>query len=100
MNVSLLSLVAAALVGTGLGGVYLGLLWVAVRRLPHDRGGVAVFVGLALARGALALGALAAAAVLGVQAAEIVAGVLGFVAVRIAVTGLTGRGKEDALRWR
>ena len=100
MNVSLLSFLAAALVGAGLGGAYMGLLWVAVRRLPQDRGGVAAFVGLALARGALALGALAAAAALGVQAAGIVAGLLGFVAVRVAATRLTGRGTEDAPGWR
>jgi hypothetical protein len=100
MNVSLLSLLAAALVGAGLGGAYLGLLWVAVRRLPQERGGVAAFVGLALARGALVLGALTAAAVLGVQAAGIVAGLLGFVAVRVAATRLTGHTPEGAPRWR
>lgn len=100
MNISLLSLLAAALVGAGLGGVYLGLLWVAVQRLLQERGGVPVFLALALARGALALGALAAAAVLGVQAAGIVAGLLGFMAVRVATTRLTGRGTEDGPRWR
>ena len=100
MSASLLSLFAAAPAGAGLGGAYLGLLWVAVNRLPHERGGVAVFVGLALARGALALGALAAAAALGVQVAGIVAALLGFVVVRFAVTRLTGRGTEDAPRWR
>jgi F1F0 ATPase subunit 2 len=97
---SLGSLLAAALVGAGLGGAYLGLLWVAVQRLPQERGGVAVFVGLALARGALALGALATAAALGVQAAVIVAGLLGFVAVRILATRLAARVTEDARRWR
>jgi F1F0 ATPase subunit 2 len=100
MNGSLLSLLAAALVGLGLGGAYMGLLWVAVRRLPQERGGVAAFVGLALARGALVLGALTAASVLGVQAAGIIAGLLGFVAVRVAATRLTGHGPEDAPGWR
>jgi F1F0 ATPase subunit 2 len=100
MNGSLLSLLAAALAGVGLGAAYMGLLWVAVRRLPQERGGVAVFVGLALARGALVLGALAAAAVLGVQAAGIIAALLGFVAVRVAATRMTGHTPEAAPRWR
>ena len=100
MNVSLLSLLAAALAGVGLGGAYMGLLWAAVQRLPQERGGVGVFVGLALARGALVLGALTAAAVLGVQAAGILAGLFGFVAARVAATRLTGRGTEDATGWR
>ena len=100
MNVSLLSLLAAALAGAGLGGAYMGLLWVAVQRLPQERGGVGIFVGLALARGAIVLGALAAAAALGVEAAGIVAGLLGFVAVRIAATRATCHGPEAAPRWR
>jgi hypothetical protein len=100
MNVSLPSLLAAALVGAGLGGAYLGLLWIAVQRLPQERGGVAAFVLLALARGALVLGSLTAAAVLGAKAAGIVAGLLGFVAVRVAATRLTGHTLEGAPRWR
>lgn len=90
MSVSAFSLLAAALTGAILGGAYLGLLWMAVRRLPQVRGGVAFFVLLALARAALALGVLAAAAALGVPAAGIVAALLGFVAVRLATTRLSG----------
>ncbi len=100
MSVSILSLLSAALVGAGLGAAYLGLLWLAVDRLPRERGGVAVFVGLALARAALALGALAAATALGVQVAEIGAALLGFVAVRAAATRLAGRAREDEATWK
>jgi hypothetical protein len=90
-----LSLLAAALTGAGLGGAYLGLLWAAVRRLPQERGGVAVFVAARARAGGAGLGALAAAAVLGVPAAGIVAALLGFVAVRVAATRLSGRGTAE-----
>lgn len=100
MSLSVLSLGAAALAGAGLGGAYLGLLWMAVDRLPQARRGVAVFVGLALARAVLVLGALGAAAALGVQVAEIGAALLGFVAVRAAATRLAGRAREDEPTWK
>lgn len=100
MSGSVLSLLVAALAGAALGGAYLGLLWLAVRRLPQDRGGVLVFVGLGLARGALLLGALAAAAVLGVPAGGIVAALAGFVAVRFAATRLMGRGTPGDALWK
>lgn len=99
MSVWAFYLLAAALTGATLGWVYLGLLWMAVRRLPQEPGGVAVFVLLALARAALALGALAAAAALGVPAAGIVAALLGFVAVRLATTRLSGRKMAGEPPW-
>ncbi len=99
MSVSALSLLAAALTGAILGGAYLGLLWMAVRHLPQERGGVAVFVVLALARATLVLGALAAAAAFGIPAAGIVAALLGFVAVRLASTRLSGHKTAGEPPW-
>ena len=100
MSASALFLLAAALAGAGLGGLYLGLLWGAVRRLTRDRGGVAAFVALGFARAALLLGALAAAAVLGVPAAGLVAALLGFVAVRLAATRVLSPGTPGGPVWK
>jgi F1F0 ATPase subunit 2 len=100
MSMSAFSLLAAALLGAGLGVLYLGLLWAAVRRLPRGRGGVAVFVALRLARAALILGTLAVAAVLAVPAEGLVAALLGFIAVRLAATRLLSRGAPEHAAWR
>lgn len=100
MSISFFNLLAGALAGVVLGGAYLGLLWLAVQRLPQERGGVAAFVLLALARGVLVLGALAAAAALGAPAAGYVAGLAGFVAVRLAATRLPGRGTPGDTAWK
>lgn len=99
MSLSAFSLLAAALAGAILGGAYLGLLWVAVRHLPQDRGGVLVFAGLGLARGALLLGALAVAAALGVAAEGLFAALAGFIVVRIAATRLLARGTPGETPW-
>lgn len=100
MSGSVLSLLAAALAGAALGSAYLGLLWVAVRHLPRDRGGVPIFVGLALARAALLIGALAAAAALGVAVEGLVAALAGFVALRLAATRLLGRATSGNTAWK
>lgn len=100
MSGSAFSLFAAALAGAALSGAYMGLLWLAVRRLPQDRGGVLVFVGLGLARAALLLGALAAAAALGVAAEGFVAALAGFVVVRLAATRLLGRETPADTSWK
>lgn len=100
MSGSFLPLLAAALAGGTLGSAYLGLLWLAVRHLPQDRGGVLIFVGLGLARAALLLGALAAAAALGVALEGLVAALVGFVAVRFAATRLLGRGTPGNTAWK
>jgi F1F0 ATPase subunit 2 len=100
MTVSMLSLVMGALVGAALGALYLVLLWVAVRSLPQDRGGVLVFVGLALARVALLLGALAVAAALGLRVEGIAAAVAGFVAVRLAATRWLGAEPRGGTTWK
>lgn len=100
MTLSILSLFLGALAGGVLGAVYLGLLWVAVRSLPQDRGGVLVFVGLGLARVALLLGALAAAALLGLRIEGIVAAVAGFIAVRLAATRWLGIATHGGAPWK
>lgn len=100
MTFSILSLVFGAFVGGALGAVYLGLLWVAVRSLPQDRGGVVVFVGLGLARVALLLGALAAAAALGLRIEGIAAAVAGFIAVRLAATRWLGDTTPGGATWK
>lgn len=100
MSMSAQSMIAAVIVGAGLGVLYLGLLWAAVRRLPQAKGGVAVFVALRLARAALLLGALAAAAALGVPAVGLIAALIGFVAVRLAATRLLSRGTPEHAAWR
>jgi F1F0 ATPase subunit 2 len=100
MTFSILSLVFGAFVGGALGAVYLGLLWVAVRSLPQDRGGIVVFVGLGLARVALLLGALAAAAALGLRIEGIAAAVAGFIAVRLAATRWLGDTTPGGAAWK
>lgn len=100
MSPSPLSLLGAALAGASFGGLYLSLLWAAVQRLPRYRGGVAVFIALGVARAALLLGALAAAAAQGVPAAGLVAALLGFVAVRLAATRLLRRGAPGETAWK
>ena len=99
MNVSVIVLLGGALAGALVGALYLGLLWVAVRYLPQDRGGVLAFVGLAVARIALVLGALALAARLGVPATGLIAALAGFVIVRLAATRLLGRAERGDGTW-
>lgn len=100
MTDTIMSLFIGALVGAALGAAYLGLLWVAVRSLPQDRSGVRVFVGLGLARVALLLGALAAAAALGLPIEGIAAAVVGFIAVRVAATRWLGNGTRGKATWK
>jgi F1F0 ATPase subunit 2 len=100
MSPSILSLLAGALVGGALGAVYLGLLWVGVRSLPQDRGGILVFVGLGLARVALLLSALAVAAALGLRIEGIAAAVAGFIAVRLAATRWLGDTTPGDATWK
>jgi hypothetical protein len=100
MSASALPLLAAALAGAGLGGLYLALLWAAVRRLPQERGGLAVFVALRIARAVLLLGALAAAAALAVPAEGLIAALVGFLAVRFAATRLAGPGASGSTAWK
>ena len=100
MSAAPLWLLAAALCGAALGALYMALLWLAVRRLGRAQGGVPAFVGLAVARAALILGALAAAAALGLSAAVILAALLGFVAMRLAATRLGGRKTGADRAWK
>lgn len=99
MSVSIISLLVGAVAGAALGAIYLGLLWAAVRSLPQDRNGVLVFVGLALARVSLLLGALATAAALGLPAQGIVAAVAGFVTVRFFAARGLGSGTPGSATW-
>lgn len=100
MSAAPLSLLAAALVGAALGGVYLSLLWAAVKRLPRSPDGIAVFITLGAARAVLLLGALAAAAALGVPASGFVAALSGFIVVRLATTRQLRRGPPADSPWR
>ena len=76
--------VTAFLAGAAFGAVYLGILWAAVRLLPGRRGSV-IFVALGLARAALVVAVLYGAFALDMPPLAIGAGLLGFVAVRLAV---------------
>jgi F1F0 ATPase subunit 2 len=100
MTLSFGSMLVGGLVGAALGAVYLGLLWVAVRSLPQGRSGALVFVGLGLARVALLLGALIAAAALGLAPEEIGAAVLGFIAVRFGTTRWLSRTTPGDTTWK
>lgn len=100
MSISILSLLVGALVGGVLGAVYLGLLWLAVRSLPLDRGGALAFVALGLARVALLLGALATAAALGLRVEGIAAAVAGFIAMRFAATRWLGNATPGDAIWK
>ncbi|MGK7863893.1 N-ATPase subunit AtpR [Falsiroseomonas sp. E2-1-a4] len=100
MSASALSLLAAMLVGAGIGALYMALLWLAVRRLPQDRGGLAGFVGLRIARAALLLAAMAAAVALAVPAEGLVGALVGFIAARFAATRLAGRGTPAGAAWK
>lgn len=93
-------LLLAALAGAALGGLYLSLLWLATQRLPRERGGVGMFLALALARAALVLAALTAALQLGAPAAGLLAALVGFIAVRVLATRLMARGRTGGEGWR
>jgi len=95
-----LPLLLATLAGAALGGLYLRLLWLASRRLPQQRGGVGMFLALALARAALVLAALAAAVQLGAPAAGLLAALAGFIVVRVLVTRLVARERTGGEGWR
>jgi F1F0 ATPase subunit 2 len=100
MSATVPPLVAGLLAGAAFGGLHLGLLWVAVRRLPEGRGGVTAFLLLALARAALLLGALAAAVLLKAPAMSLVAALVGFLAVRLAATKRQRRSLAGGAAWR
>lgn len=100
MSAAIMPLIAGLLAGVAFGGLHLGLLWVAVRRLPAERGGVTAFLLLALARAALLLGALAAAATLGASALSLLAALAGFLAMRLAAIRRPSRGVAGGAAWR
>ena len=100
MTLPIGALLLGALTGAALGAIYLWLLWGAVRALSRDGSGVLIFVGLGLARVALLLGALTAAAAFGLQALGIAAAVVGFIAVRFAATRWLGHGTPRDAAWK
>lgn len=100
MSASAISLLAAVLVGAAIGALYMALLWMAVRRLPRDRGGLSAFVGLRIARAALLVGAMAAAVALAVPAEGLVAALVGFITARLAATRLAGRSTPEGAAWK
>jgi hypothetical protein len=99
MSTSASCLPAAALAGAALGGIYLSLLWLAVRCLLRQRTGIVVFVLLAFVRAALCLGTVWACAVLEVPMAQIIAALFGFIVVRLAVTSLPGLQGPGGMAW-
>lgn len=78
-------LVVGFLAGVALGGVYHALLWVAVRQLAGARGPM-IFIGLALLRAALVIGALAVAFGSGLPLGAVATAMLGFLTVRLTAT--------------
>ncbi|WP_439155175.1 N-ATPase subunit AtpR [Yoonia sp.] len=79
------NLVAGLVIGAAFGGVYLALLWVAVRRLPASGGGL-LFMLLALSRAALVILALWLAISLDLAVPAMLGAVAGFVAIRVIAT--------------
>jgi len=100
VTLSIIAVLVGALVGAALGAVYLGLLWIAVRSLPQDRSGVLVFVGLGLARVALLVGALTAAAALSIPVEGMAAAVLGFIAARIVASRMVAVAPPKDTAWK
>jgi hypothetical protein len=94
-----LALLVAALAGAALAALYLALLWAGAQVLGV-RQSVGAFAGLAALRAALIVGALWAAFALGAEAAEILAGLAGFVALRVAVIRRAEAGDDRRPRWR
>jgi F1F0 ATPase subunit 2 len=86
---------AAFLVGAALAALYLALLWAGTRSLAGHRP-VRDFLLSALARAGLVLGALAVWILYTPETEVLVAGLLGFVAVRLAATrAIELRSRED-----
>ncbi len=82
--------------GGAFGAVYLALIWAAARRIAGPRPALP-FAALAAARAALLLGVLFGAVALGADAATLLAGLAGFVVLRVAVTSrMRGPGRRTA----
>lgn len=82
-DVFVLMLMAAA--GATLGAAYLGLLWVSVQVLTR-RKSTGAYLLLTALRGGLVLGALWLAVAFDIGAGGILAGLAGFVLLRLSVT--------------
>jgi len=87
-----------AVAGAGVAAVYLALLWAATRALTGSRSGL-IFVALAVVRAALVIGALAAWAAIGAGMPALVAGLAGFLAMRLVATR-TVRPRAGGSAWR
>lgn len=85
MSGALASLALGFAGGAAVGALHLALLWAGTRALPGRRGG-ARFLALAAARAGLVIGAAAGALALGAGAGALLAGLLGFLAARLAAT--------------
>lgn len=92
-------LVLALAGGAVTGAAHLGLLWAGVRGLAAGRGG-ARFLALAALRAGLILGALALGVAAGLGAGGMLAGLVGFLAVRIAVTRRAEARDAGETAWR
>jgi hypothetical protein len=81
----------AVAAGAAVGGLYLGLLWRALRAQARGGGGAARILLGGLVRVMAVAGAAAAALAAGVPALHLVAALAGFLLARVAGTRLVGR---------
>lgn len=89
---------AAALIGSALGAVYVALLWASVRALARPRP-VAGFAALAAVRAIVVLGALGAALASGAGPGALLSALTGFTALRIVATRVLGRAGHGGPTW-
>jgi len=95
----LATLAVAAAAGAAVGALHLALLWAGARALAGRRP-AAAFVGLALARAALVLGALGLAVALGAGAGALLAALAGFIVIRIAATRRARPANGGSAAWK
>ena len=79
------TILASVLAGAVIGGIYLGLLRLAVHALTHRQSAL-IFVALGIVRAALVIGAIAMALSFDVPLMGILAALAGFTAVRCVLT--------------
>jgi F1F0 ATPase subunit 2 len=92
MSLDPVPLALAALAGAAIGAVHFALLWRSVGRLMRADTHPAQFAVLSLLRLLALAGIVGGLAALGADAAELLAGTLGFLAVRLAATRLARPG--------
>lgn len=99
MTLGVETLVVAISAGAAFGALYLSILLLGTRSLAGPRP-VQGFVALSVLRAALVLGALAALAALGASATAFLGALAGFVAARVAATGMARTYSGKLRIWR